>query len=326
VKNLKLALYWAAGCGGCDVAVLDINEKILDLAAIADIVLWPIATDYKYSDVEALPDGGIDVCLFNGAIRNSEQEHLAKLLRQKSRVLVAFGACACWGGIPALANFANREQVFRRAYLEAPSMEGGNETLPQTSTKVPEGELELPEFFDRVVALPDVAPVEYYVPGCPPVRDQIVALVDALASGNLPPPGAVLASNKALCDECTRTREEKKLTRIYRPQEIVPDTKRCLLEQGILCMGPVTRGGCGMRCIKVNMPCRGCFGPAPGVEDQGARMVSAIASVFQADEEEAIAGMVRDVVDPAGTFYRFTLSSAVLPPRGAASATVKEAS
>ena len=204
-------------------------------------------------------------------------------------------------------------------------MEGGNETLPQTSTMVPEGELELPEFYDRVVTLPDVVPGEYYVPGCPPVQSQIVSLVEALATGKLPPVGAVLASDKALCDECTRTREEKKLARIYRPQEIETDPKRCLLEQGIVCMGPVTRGGCGMRCIKVNLGCRGCFGPAPGVEDQGARMVSAIASIYQADDDEAIARMVRDVVDPAGTFYRFTLSKAILTPKVAASASAKEA-
>ncbi|MDP3063614.1 MAG: oxidoreductase [Chloroflexota bacterium] len=324
MSKLKLALYWAAGCGGCDVAVLDINEKILDLAAIADIVLWPIAMDFKYSDVESQPDGAIDVCLFNGAIRNSEQEELARLLRKKSKVLVAFGACACFGGIPALGNFTNRDEIFRRAYLEAPSVEAGNETLPQTSTMVPEGELELPEFYDRVQTLPDVVPVEYYVPGCPPTQSQILALVDALATGKLPPVGAVIASEVALCDECTRTREEKKLTRIYRPQEVVTDPKRCLLEQGIVCMGPVTRGGCGRRCIRVNMGCRGCFGPAPGVEDQGARMVSAIASIYQADDDAAVERMVEEVVDPAGTFYRFTLSRASILPRVAASAsTVK---
>ena len=85
MAKLKLASYWAAACGGCDVAILDIHEKILDLAAAADIVFWPIATDFKYSDVEAMPDGHIDVTLFHGAVRNSENEHLAHLLRAKSK-------------------------------------------------------------------------------------------------------------------------------------------------------------------------------------------------------------------------------------------------
>ncbi len=318
MNKLKLALYWAASCGGCDVAVLDINEKILDVAEIADIVLWPIAMDFKYSDVEAIEDGGIDVCLFNGAIRNSEQEEIARLLRRKSKVMVAFGSCAHIGGIPALANFANSEEIFDRAYITAPTNDNPGGIIPRTTTEVPEGELRLPEFYNRVMTLADVVPVEYFVPGCPPVRDQIVALVDALATGDLPPIGTVLASDKALCDECTLTRNEKKLTSITRPHLTEIDPDLCLLEQGILCMGPVTRGGCGSRCINVNMPCRGCFGPAPGVEDQGARMVSAIASIYQAEDEEAIAEMVSQVLDPAGTFYRFSLSSAVLPPKGAA--------
>ena len=313
--KLKMAIYWAASCGGCDVAILDIHEKILDVANLADIVLWPIAMDFKYSDVEAMDDGSIDVCLFNGGVRNSEQEEIAQLLRRKSKVMVAFGACACFGGIPALANFANREEVFKRAYLEAPSMENPEGTLPQTTTKVPEGELHLPEFYDRVRTLQDVVPVEYYVPGCPPVQSQILTFVDALAKGELPPPGTVLASDKALCEECPRTREEKKLTKINRPHQIQVDSERCLLEQGIVCMGPVTRGGCEGPCLKVNMPCRGCFGPAPGVEDPGARMVSAIASIYEAEDEETIKRMLEEVLDPAGTFYRFTLSTAVLPPK-----------
>ena len=81
MDKLKFAIYWAASCGGCDVAILDINEKILDVAEIADIVLWPIALDFKYKDVEAMPDGSVDVCLFNGAVRNSEQVDIAKMLR-----------------------------------------------------------------------------------------------------------------------------------------------------------------------------------------------------------------------------------------------------
>ena len=65
MAKLKLASYWAAACGGCDVAILDVHEKILDIAAAADIVFWPIATDFKYSDVEAMPDADIDVTLFH---------------------------------------------------------------------------------------------------------------------------------------------------------------------------------------------------------------------------------------------------------------------
>jgi len=312
MAKLKLALYWAAACGGCDVAVLDINEKILDVANLADIVFWPIALDFKYHHVEAMPDKSIDVCLFNGAIRSSEQEHIAKMLRAKSKVLVSFGSCACFGGIPALANFTTRAEIMERVYIEAPSNENPNKTLPQTKVSVPEGELTLPELFDNVLTLAQVVPAEYFVPGCPPTVDLILKVVNALATNSLPPVGAIIASEKTLCDECDRKKENKKITRIYRTQEIIPDPERCLLEQGLLCMGPATRGGCGALCVKVNIPCRGCFGPPPGVADQGAKLVSAIASIYETNGKQDIEKMVNEVVDPAGTFYRFGMSISML--------------
>ncbi|TRO50378.1 oxidoreductase, partial [Candidatus Bathyarchaeota archaeon] len=101
-KKLQLAFYWAASCGGCEIAVLDIDEKILDVINIADILFWPVAIDTKYKDVENMADNHIDICFFNGSIRTEEQEHIAKLLRKKSKYLIAFGACAVNGGIPGL--------------------------------------------------------------------------------------------------------------------------------------------------------------------------------------------------------------------------------
>jgi F420-non-reducing hydrogenase small subunit len=308
----KLALYWAAACGGCDVAVLDTNEKILDIANLADIVFWPIAVDFKYHHVRAMADKSIDLCLFNGAIRSTEQAEIARLLRDKSRVMVAFGACACFGGIPALANFSDREEIFERVYHEAPSNSNEAGTVPLPKTSIAEGELELPELFDTVQTLAQVVDVEYFVPGCPPPVDLILKLVDLYATDKLPPAGAVVASEKTLCDECKRIKEEKKITRLYRPHEIIPDPEKCLLEQGIICCGPATRGGCGLRCIEANMPCRGCFGPPPGVVDQGAKLVSAIASIYQGNTDDDVKRMLEEVTDPAGTFYRFGMADSML--------------
>src|SRR5512137_2651044 len=108
MAKLKVGVYWAASCGGCDVALLDIHEKILDVLAVADILFWPCAMDFKYKDVEAMPDGHLDITFLTGCIRNTENEHMAKLLRQKSKALVAYGSCSHMGGIPGLANFHDR--------------------------------------------------------------------------------------------------------------------------------------------------------------------------------------------------------------------------
>ena len=311
--KLKLALYWAASCGGCDVAVLDTNEHILDIAAVADIVFWPVALDFKYADVEAMPPQNIDVCLFNGAIRNSENEHIAKMLREKSKVLVAFGSCAVSGGIPALGNFSDKNSILRRVYIETPSTENPEGLIPKTSWEVLGNEITLPEFYNRVRSLDQVVEVDYYLPGCPPVPSRIWEVVQAIVAGSLPPKGSVVGvTNKSLCDECYRVKKEKKIKRFFRPHEIIPDPETCLLEQGLICMGPVTRGGCGAQCINANMPCRGCYGPLPGVIDQGSKFLSTLGSVMDSQNKKEVAEIVDQIVDLAGTLYRFDMSTALL--------------
>ncbi|UCH34006.1 MAG: oxidoreductase [Armatimonadota bacterium] len=313
MDKLKFAIYWAAACGGCDVAILDINEKILDVAENVDIVLWPLALDFKYKDVAALPEKSVDVCLFNGAVRNSEQEEIAKLLRAKSKVLVAFGACACFGGIPSLGNVSNREKIFRKVYHDTLSTVNTDTVVPRTTHEVPEGELTLPEFYDVVRSLAQVIPVEYFIPGCPPPVDLILTAVTAILKGELPPAGATIASEKVLCDECERERsEEKTVKQFKRPWEMIPDRGKCFLEQGLVCAGPGTRGGCGARCVNVNMPCRGCFGAPPGVQDQGAKLLAAMASLVASDDPQEIARAVEGIDDPLGTFYRFGLANSTL--------------
>ena len=107
----KFAIYWAGSCGGCEIAFLDIREKILDVDKAVDLVFCPCIMDTKYSDIEAMSDGEIDVCLFNGCIRNEENFHIAELLRKKTKVLVAFGSCATEGCIPGLGNLTDSEAI-----------------------------------------------------------------------------------------------------------------------------------------------------------------------------------------------------------------------
>jgi F420-non-reducing hydrogenase small subunit len=319
-EKLKIAFYWAASCGGCEIAVLDLNEKILDVVKIADIVFWPVAIDIKYKDVEALPDKHIDITFFNGSIRNSEQEHMAKLLRQKSKTLVAFGSCAHEGCVPGLANLSDKKEIFEQVYIKDKSNINPQAVTPKTQTQVKEGTLRIPEFYDTVKTLDQTVEVDYYLPGCPPPVKLIAAAIDALASKNLPPRGSVLAPLKAVCDECERKRENKKIDKIYRVYEKSPDPERCLLEQGILCMGLATRSGCGAQCLKVDMPCTGCGGPAPNVPEQGAAMISALASILGYDgepgkdkyTEKEIEELINQVKDPVGSFYMYSLPASIL--------------
>lgn len=312
-QKLQVALYWGAACGGCDVAVLDTDAFILDLAAVADIRFWPIAVDGKYADVEAMADGELDLVIFNGAVRNSENQQVAELLRRKAKVLVAFGSCAHLGGIPGLANEASREEIFNRAYLKNPSLEEGNVALPVTEKKVAAGTLDIPHFFSRVHKLDEVVDVDYYLPGCPPAPDQVKAVLLAVVNGELPPKGSVVGcSERAVCDDCERVKDEKKVQKFYRPWQVIQDPERCLLEQGIICAGSVTRSGCGVRCPDSGMPCRGCYGPTAGVRDQGAKLVSAIASIVDSQNPDEIASILGQIPDVMGYAYRFGLPAATI--------------
>lgn len=318
-EKLNFAFYWTASCGGCEVVVLDIDEKILDVVEIADISFWPCAMDFKYDDVEAMSENEIDVCFFNGAIRNGENEELAELLREKSKTLVAFGSCAAYGGIPGLGNDTTKEEIFEKAYISTPSTENENEIFPKPTAEVPEGELTIPEFSEEVRALDQVVEVDYYLPGCPTNPDLIVESVEAIAEGELPPKGtnlASLAGKKTVCDECDRDlAEEKSITEFKRIHEAEDNGEDCLLEQGIICMGPATRVGCGARCLEVNFPCRGCFGPPDDVDDQGAKMISVLGSLVDSEDEEEINEIIEDVTDPLGTFYSYGLPKSLLKKR-----------
>jgi len=305
----KLALYWAASCGGCEIAVLGIDERILKVAEAFDIVFWPCVLDGKVRSIEKMADKEIELCLFNGAIRTSEQEYMARLLRQKSKVLVAFGSCAHEGCIPGLGNVATREEIFQISYHDTPSTVNPEGTRPQAETEVAEGTLYLPHFYDTVKTLGQTVEVDYYLPGCPPEPDRIWDALTAILTGALPPPGAVIGAQTTVCDECPRTREEKKIKEFKRTWEIIPDPEVCLLEQGIICCGIATRAGCGALCPTVGSPCIGCYGPNEGVQDFGARMMTALASVIDSDDPQEIESIIsRGIPDPIGSFYRFSLA------------------
>ena len=164
----KVAFYWCASCGGCEETVVDLAEDILGVVEAVDIVLWPVAMDFKYQAVEAMPDKSIAATLLNGAIRSSEQEEMARMLRRKSQFLIAYGSCAVSGGIPGLANQFPREQILKFNYEDAPTLATAAKTRPQVKFAEAGREVSLPALHNVVRSLDQVVEVDYYVPGCPP--------------------------------------------------------------------------------------------------------------------------------------------------------------
>jgi F420-non-reducing hydrogenase small subunit len=314
----KVAICWLGSCGGCDEAVVDINEVLLRVANAIDLVLWPVALDFKYHHVRDMKDGEILLSIVNGHVRNSEQEEIAKLLREKSRLVLAFGACACFGGTPGLANLTTKDDIFNWVYRDAPTVVNPKGNYPQTITNIDGKELTLPEFYDQVHALNQIIDVDYYLPGCPPPPYLIMNAISAVIDDKLPPKGSTLAPHRALCDTCKRNKtkpDRLAIQDIKRIHMVDADPDICFLAQGIICLGPVIRSGCGESCININIPCRGCFGPVDGVADSGAKFVSALSSILDAEDEGQLARITDQIVDPVGYLYRFSLPVATLKER-----------
>ena len=311
----KVAFYWCASCGGCEETVVDLAEDILMVLDAVDIVFWPVALDFKKKDVEAMPDGSVLVSLVNGAVRTSEQEEMVRLMRRKSHLLVAFGSCAHLGGIPGLANQFDREQILKYVYEEAPTVENPQGIRPQVELKENGRTATLPEFWKMVRPLNQVVEVDYFLPGCPPTSKLLKEAILTLLSGNLPAKGSVLGPDIALCEDCPRKESKPtdlKIDEFKRPVWTDVDPEKCLLAQGIVCMGPATRGGCEALCVRGNMPCTGCFGPTSRVKDQGAKILSSLCSSVDANTEPEIDRILSGIPDPVGTFYRYGLAASLL--------------
>jgi len=303
---VKVAEEWFAICAGCEVSILDIGEPLLDLLPKLDFVHIPVLMDHKIfgqvgekKNIE-IPDA--DVGIITGGIRNEEHIHLAHEMRKKCKVIIGLGACATNGGIPALANQWDLEELYEKVFRNSKSTDSA-----------PTPNISIPSLTDRVYALSEYIKVDLEIPGCPPVYDHIADALVALLEGKtwkLP--------NKSVCEECPTKREFKAITKLKRPLTMEGFTPgmplnemRCFNETGYLCLGPVTHSGCGghskiPRCIKGYMPCRGCMGPVRADSNPLVDMVGAFASV----------GLdAKEIPDRVATMYRYLGAQGKLKPK-----------
>ncbi|MCB2185234.1 MAG: methyl viologen-reducing hydrogenase [Deltaproteobacteria bacterium] len=309
--QVRVAGECLGGCAGCEMSLLNLGEGLLDLLPRLSFVHLPLLMDHKYygplgqGDLDRPQLPAADLGLVSGGVRTAEHLAVLQAMREKCRVLVALGTCATHGGIPALANesplAALTERVFRTS---------------ESTDPAPDPTETVPSLLPRVLALDEKVAVDVYLPGCPPHPGQIAQTLTAALEGNAPN-----LAGKSVCDTCPTVREGKgslkKVRRflqnaVYDPDKPL-DQMRCLLEQGLVCLGPVTRAGCAgpggaaPRCLAARVPCRGCYGPVRQGGNQLLDFLNALAS-------NAVSP--RDLVDPS-SLLRFSGAHGHLRPRPA---------
>jgi F420-non-reducing hydrogenase small subunit len=279
---VNVASEWLNACSGCEISILNTGEALLDLLPQLNFVHIPALVDHKYygqlGDGTALEIPEAVVGIVSGGVRNTEHKHVLDEMRKKVKVLIALGSCACYGGVPAQANMFKPEEIFEKVFRGSPS------TDPAPDPQDPN----VPPWTPTCQALDEVVKVDIAIPGCPPhpdwIADAILALLAGKTSWALP--------ERSVCDTCPVIREKKSgggpIKRMLANAEFNPDEgidkMRCLNEQGIFCMGPVTLAGCNgksgvPRCVQARTPCRGCFGPIRKGAKPMVDMMGALTSV-----------------------------------------------
>jgi NAD-reducing hydrogenase small subunit len=162
--KLRFATAWLAGCSGCHMSFLDLDERLIDLADLVELVYSPIA------DVKEFPEN-VDVALVEGAVANLDNLHLARQIRANSRLVVSFGDCAVTGNVPSLRNRLGVDDLLTAVYHEGPGQ----------APLAPGGVM--PKLLPKVLPLHQVIAVDAFIPGCPPDPERIWAAVSALLAG-----------------------------------------------------------------------------------------------------------------------------------------------
>ena len=284
---MRVALTSLSSCMGCQMVFLSMEEYLFTLIGENNVAYAPFIVDQK-----ELPE--VDLILVEGTVRNGEDFRRAREAREKAGQLVALGTCACHGGVQGLADMFSEERMMRRRFGRGVSFDGA------------------PQGVRRLLPLDSYVRVDAYLPGCPPPLELFRTFLEFALSGTLPS-----REGSSVCSECAVSGMPLPQTGPQRATDAAPVTGKCLLEQGFICMGPLTRDGCGAICVSERgVPCGGCRGPSDSVlayaaQDPRSETLRRLARATGRNLRD-IEGVIKD---PAHTFFKFCIAEPLLRRR-----------
>jgi F420-non-reducing hydrogenase small subunit len=276
---MKVATYQLTSCCGCHIALVNLGTQVLDLLSAGQLVFSPVLKDVK--EIEAC-----DVAIIEGSVRNEENLDVLSEIRNQADTLIAFGICACFGGVPGLGSAFQVLEIITEVY--------DIDFTPEN----------IPGLTQRLSPIDSYVEVDYYLPGCPPPPDLLKNSIEKLLTGQDPP-----RYDLPVCADCDRVVKKKLDATINRTANSFPDDEECLLSQGYICLGSVSRSGCGAPCPHAGVPCMGCRGPIDRVFTEPTHGIfhdlTRRLSHFSGKPEEEVITNLKDLLH---TLYIFTLS------------------
>ena len=256
---IPVAFMQLSSCWGCHQSLLNAHLGLLPILPELDIVYWPAVVDFKHESLEKREDGGIVVGFIEGVARTKQDTANIKLMRKKCAIIVAIGACACYGSVKGLANLFDKEELINRKFKEAESI---TDEDPQEPT------INVPGIEDFIINVKDIVDVDVFIPGCPPTTENIIAAISYLLTlvGEGP---ESLDKSKTVCDTC----------KLFE--------KGCFLDQGKLCYGPITAAGCELMCPHNGDVCYGCFKPTNKPSKKAEQLQKLLQNIEVLDNESA---------------------------------------
>ena len=256
---IPVAFMQLSSCWGCHQSLLNAHLGLLPILPELDIVYWPAVVDFKHESLEQREDGSIVVGFIEGVARTKQDTANIKLMRKKCAIIVAIGACACYGSVKGLANLFDKEDLINRKFKEVESI---TDEDPQEPT------VNVPGIEDYIINVKDIVDVDVFIPGCPPTTENIIAAISYLLTlvGEGP---ESLDKNKTVCDNC----------KLF--------DKGCFLDQGKLCYGPITAAGCDLMCPHSGDICYGCFKPTNKQSEKAKQLQELLHNIEVLDNESA---------------------------------------